>query len=194
LLVWLGLLAYAFYNYAFYVFGAELNASFAVYVAALLLAGTSLVTALVRIEPAGMPPHRRVASRVLGGYLVFVATGLSAVWLALWAAYVFFGRPTPVEPAAFKVVAALDLSILVPSLLTGGVLLWRAHRWGMVAAAIASVQASVYLAVLAFNSVVAIGAGLVEPPGELPIWAPLAFLTTAAAAWLIADAGPRARL
>jgi hypothetical protein len=36
-LLWLGAVGYAFYNYAFYLFGAALNAFFPLYVAPLLL-------------------------------------------------------------------------------------------------------------------------------------------------------------
>src|SRR5688572_19998748 len=38
LLLWLGMIGYALYNYAFYLFGAALNAFFPLYVAALVLA------------------------------------------------------------------------------------------------------------------------------------------------------------
>src|SRR6186997_523856 len=38
LLLWLGLIGYALYNYAFYLFGAALNAFFPIYVVAVVLA------------------------------------------------------------------------------------------------------------------------------------------------------------
>ena len=58
----------------------------------------------------------------------------------MWAAHVFAGRPTPVDPEAFRLVAALDLSMTLPALVCGGVLLWRRRRRGVVLAAIAGVQ------------------------------------------------------
>ena len=51
--------------------------------------------------------------------------------------------------------------------------------WGYVVAAIASIQASLYLLVLSVNSIVGIHRGLANAPGELPIWATLALFTTA---------------
>ena len=51
---------------------------------------------------------------------VFIGVGLSAVWLGVWAAHIFAGMPTPIEPEAFKLVAALDVSIMVTALVTGG--------------------------------------------------------------------------
>jgi len=99
----------------------------------------------------------------------------------MWAAYIFTGRPTPVEPEAFKLVAALDLSLMVPALTVGGVLLWQRTPWGYIIAAIAATQGALYLFVLSVNSLVAMQRGIVRPPGELPIWAPLTIFTTAVA-------------
>ena len=77
---------------------------------------------------------------MIGGYFVFVGVSLAGVWLGMWAAYVFAGRPTPIAPEAFKLVAALDTVLMVPALAVGGVLLWRRNAWGYVIAAIAGVQ------------------------------------------------------
>jgi hypothetical protein len=187
-LLWLGLLGYGVYNYAFYLLGAALNAHFALYVAAFVLSAAALILALAHLDIVDLA--RGLSSgapvRLLGGYLVFVGVGLTTVWLGMWAAHVFAGRPTPVEPEAFRLVAALDLSLMVPTLVTGGLLLWRRHAWGVTIAAIAAVQGALYLVVLSVNAVIFITRGLSTAPGELPIWGPLAVLTTAAACALLA--------
>lgn len=191
-LLWLGLLGYVGYNYAFYLFGAALNAFFPLYAALVVASVAALVLALARLDPAALTagvPVRR--ARIVGGYLAVVGAGLAAVWLSTWAAYVFGGRPTPVEPEAYRLVAALDLTVMCTALVTGGVLLWRRRPWGHVVAVLASVQAALYLLVLSVNSVVAVARGLVAAPGELPLWAPLALATAGAAAALLA-AGSRA--
>jgi hypothetical protein len=90
-------------------------------------------------------------------------------------------------PEAFKVVAALDLSVMVPTLTVGGILIWRRQPWGYVIAAVGSIQGALYLLVLSVNSIVAIRRGLVAPPSELPIWATLMVLTTAVALALLAN-------
>ena len=82
------------------------------------------------------------------------------------------------EPEAFKLVAALDLVIMVPLLTVGGVWLSRRTPWGYVVACIAAVQASLYLLVLAVNSMLFLSLGLADPPGELPIWGTLALVTS----------------
>jgi hypothetical protein len=193
LLLWLGLIGYAVYNYAFYLFGAALNAFFPLYVAAFVLAIILLILVLSFSNASRMSECLRPTApvRLIGGSLIFIGTGLAAVWIIIWARYVFAGRPTPVEPEVFKLVAALDLSLMAPTLIAGGVLIWRRMPWGVVVAGIAGIQGALYLLVLSVNSVVAIQWGLAAAPGELPIWAPLTLLTTAVTVVLVANVRPQ---
>ena len=64
------------------------------------------------------------------------------------------------ETEAFKLVAALDLTLMVPALGLGGYLLFRRKSWGYVISSLAGVQASLYLLVLSVNSLVAMQRGL----------------------------------
>lgn len=187
-LLWLGMLGYAIYNYAFYLFGADLNAFFPLYVGALVTGAAALISALQRLSIVELSAaaDSRLPNRLIGGYMVTLALGLTVVWLALWAGYAFGGRPTPVEPEAFKLVAALDLSLMAPVLAVAGVLLWRRRPWGIAVAAIAGVQSALYLFVLSVNSVAGILRGLTEQPGELPVWGPLTILTAAVVVLLLA--------
>lgn len=182
LLLWLGLL-----GYAFYLFGAALNVFFPLYVGTLVLAGITLIRALTRIDPSeiagAVSPQTPV--RLIGGYLAFVGSGLTGLWLVMWGAHVFFGRPTPGEPEAFKLVAALDIWLMAPALIGGGVLLWKQRVWGYVIAAIAAIQGALYLLVLLVNAFVFIERDLTEAPGEVPMWAALVLGTAAAATWLL---------
>ena len=187
-LVWLGMLGYVAYNYCFYLFGAVLNAFLPLYVAAVVLSTVLLIRSLVRLDAASMAGSfsTRTRVRTIGGYFTLVGIGLASAWLAMWAAHVFAGRPTPIEPEAFKVVAAVDLAVLVPALVGGGVLLWKRHPWGYILAPIAGIQSSVYLVVLSLNSYIAIDRGLVTAPGELPAWGLLACATSVVTTWLLA--------
>ena len=190
-----GLSAYAAYNYSFYLFGAALNPFFLIYVVAFVLAVGALVLGLSQIDVVRVAGNVRatVPVRIVAGSLVLIGMGLACVWIGMWAAYVFAGRPT-VEPNAFRLVAALDLTLLVPVLTVGGGLLWRRKPWGYVLAAIASIQGALYLLVLSVNSAVAIHRGITPAPGELPLWGALAVFTTALAVVLLAsipDGGAR---
>lgn len=187
LILWLGVLGYSAYNSAYYMLGAALNAFFPLYVLLLVLSVVTLILAMSRVDvshvAAALRAHTPV--RAIGGYFVFVAVGLSLVWFGMWAAYVFAGRPTPVEPEAFKLVAALDTSMMVPVMVFGGVLLWRRNVWGGMVAGIAGIQGSLYLIVLSANATVAICRGLAEAPVELPVWGALAVATMIATAALL---------
>jgi hypothetical protein len=182
-----GMAAYAVYNYAFYLFGAALNVFFPLYVVGFLLGILTLGHFLSHLDVTVVANSFRhdAPVRLVGGYLVFVAVGLAFVWLGMWGAYAFAGRPTPIEPEAFKIVAALDLSLMVPALAVGGVMLWRRRPWGYVIATIAATQGALYLLVLSVNSAIAIRRGLVSAPGELLIWGPLTIFTTIAAILLL---------
>jgi hypothetical protein len=188
LLLWAGVLAYAAYNYAYYLLGAALNRFFALYVVCAVVSVSALVMVLANVDARAIASRfsAKTPVRLVGGYLMFTAVGLSAVWLGMWAAYAFAGRPTPVETEAFHLVAALDLTTMVPVLALGGYLLFRRRDWGYVTAALGSIQATLYLLVLSVNSVIAIQRGLVEAPGELPIWGPLLLGTVLAAGALLA--------
>jgi hypothetical protein len=183
------MLGYAAYNGVYYMFGAALNAFLPLYVATLVLAVITLIGALSRLDAATVAARvgSKARVRIVGGYLVFVGIGLAAVWLIMWAAHIFAGQPTPVEPEAFKVVAALDLSIIVTVLLFGGVLLWRRKAWGYVLAAMAGILGAFYLLVLSVNALNQIRLGLTDAPGELPIWGTLFVLTATAALLLLSN-------
>jgi hypothetical protein len=192
-LLWAGAVGYAVYNYAFYLLGAALNVFFPIYVVCVVLAAVMLILTLGKLDAATMTLSARPPAPLplIGASFVVIGLGLAVVWTAMWAAHVFAGRPTPVDPEAFRLVAALDLSMMVPALVSGGVLLWRRRPWGVVLAAIAGVQGSLYLAVLSINSLIAIERGLAKWPGELVVWAPLAALTVTVTLLLLVSVRPR---
>lgn len=121
--------------------------------------------------------------------LLFIAGGLTAVWSAIWAGHVFAGRPMPIPPEAFRLVAALDMTLLVPPLTAGGLLLWRRRPWGYPFAALASVQGTLYLLVLSVNAARAATAGHAGARTEVLVWTTLALTMAVAAALLLAGAG-----
>lgn len=171
-LLWYGGIGYLLYNYAYYLFGARINALFPAYVLLWVGALFVLILALGRFDAGRLAeefmPLRR--ERVVAGYMLFTGIGLSIAWLAQWAGIVFKGASSNLGEAGFQLVAAMDLSFMVPYFLLGGVLLLRRKPWGYVVGPVIMTQGALYTLVLAATSGRMALAGAVGG-GELPVWA-----------------------
>ncbi|MFW6181885.1 MAG: hypothetical protein ACOC8N_09060 [Spirochaetota bacterium] len=124
-LVWLGMLDYTLYNFAFYLFGAAFNAFFLVYTALFALSILALLFSLSRIDlravghafgaggctqgaevagagaggtgPAGHGiAGRGVPVRWIAGYMLLVAAGLCVIEVSQSLRFVFTGELPPV--------------------------------------------------------------------------------------------------
>lgn len=171
----LAALCFAFYNGLFYLLGAVLNAAFPLYAAIVLLAGSILCVALLgpigdSLRHARLSP---VAGRISGAGLALIGLCLGAVWLAFWFGDTFLGAELPTDEPVFRLVAALDLTIIAPLLTTGGLLALTTSSIGALIAPMAALFGVFYLCVLTLNSALLIRAGLAVSPGELPIWLPI---------------------
>jgi len=168
-LVWLGALDAVLYNFAFYLFGSALNRLFVVYAAIVALALAA------------------------AGFALFVAAGLGVAELAQVLGFaVGGGLPVVVERTGHPthVVAALDLTLVVPYLALGGVLLWRRRPWGVVVAAVLLVKGAIYMLALVATTLSIMAAGFPEAAAELPLWAAIG-AGCAAAAWGVVGAVER---
>lgn len=155
--------------------GAALNVFFPFYVAALVVSAILMVITLPGMDSAQIKARfqPKTPNRLIGGYLAFVGIGLAIFWLIFWSLFAFAGTPTPVATEAFKVVAAVDLTTVISWLVSGGILLWLRKPWGFILATAVSIQGTLYLSVLSLNSFLMIREGLVDFPGELPVWGTL---------------------
>lgn len=151
-LVWLGGLLYGVYNFAYYAFGAAFNDVFLLHVATLALSIAALVSLVLHLDvddlAGSVVPHP--VDRAVAAYLVLVGTALVLAWGGLSLRFAVSGRlPDDVMPAsAVHLVYALDLSLLAPGFLAGGVLLWRRRPWGYVLGTAVSLFGAAYLTVL----------------------------------------------
>jgi hypothetical protein len=189
LLVWLGMLAYALYNYAFYLFGAAFNRFFLFYVAIFTLSIYALVFILTKIDAGEIARrfHARTPVKLIGGYLILVAAGLSFLWIASSLRFVFTGViPSDIEMTGHPtgIVYALDLSLLVPAMALGGVLAWRREPWGYVLAAMSLIKGATYTLVLTVNSLLAASVS------ELSVWLLLTTANLAAIGFLLGNMQP----
>jgi hypothetical protein len=191
-LVWLGMLDYTLYNYAFYLFGAAFNRFFLIYVALFTLSIFALVFAITKVDAKEV--RLRFASRTpvrwIAGYMLFVALGIGGLWIAQSLGFVFSGQVpqfiTDVgHPTA--IVFALDLSLVVPFLVLGAIWLWQRRSWGYVLAAILNVKGAVYMLALAGVSVAQAQAGFPEALTQLPLWGVLSLGFLVASLFLLGN-------
>jgi hypothetical protein len=187
-LVMLGMLDYAVYNYAFYLFGAAFNGLFLVYAAIVVIAAVALIAGLAGVDAA------RFRSAAAGGrvrgvaaWMLLVALALGGFWIATSFEYVFTARvPGVVEAVGHptNVIAALDLTMVVPPMAIGGAWLWQRRPWGYVIAVVANVKGAAYMLALCAATLAAVRAG----PGDavqLALWVPVGIGSLIASAVLL---------
>ncbi len=174
-LVWLGMLDYTLYNYAYYLFGTAFNRFFLVYAALFTLSIFALIFGLANVDVEGIRQkfRGRTPVRLIGGYMLFVAAGIGGLWIAQSLSFVASGQvPQFIINVAHptSVVFALDLSLVVPFLVVGAIWLWKRQPWGYLLATILNVKGTVYMLALASVSLSAANAGFSEASAELPLW------------------------
>lgn len=148
-LFWMGSLWYMAYNYMFYLFGAAFNEFFLLYAALFVLAIYALIFALLQTDA---PEFSRSYSKNLpykpvSAFMLFFAILLGGMWIGLSLNFVFTGEvhesiSQTGHPTA--VVFAVDLVLLIPSLVISGVLLWHQKAWGPILSAVVLIKATAY--------------------------------------------------
>jgi hypothetical protein len=187
-LLWYAMLGYAVYNYAFYLFGARMNELFLLYAALFVLPVTALALALCRLDADAVAADfsPRTPVRWVSVYMIFTGAGLAVAWTAQWAAWVFQGVEPAIGEEAFALIAALDLTFMVPYFLLGAMLLWRRHPWGYVLASIMNVKGATYTLVLMVGSAVGATRGIEGSAEQIPVWGVWTLLGLAATLALLA--------
>jgi hypothetical protein len=172
LLILLGTMQYALYNYAFYLFGAVLNVHFLLYVALFVFSGLALIAGLTALDAsairASFSPKTPV--KPIAYYMVFWAAALGAAWIAQSLLFAFTGRVPEIGEDPFRLIAALDLSLVVTPVAIGAAWLWGRRGWGFIIAVILNIKGAIYAMLLSisslFNGPIAEGGG----DGLLGLW------------------------
>ena len=180
-LVWMGALDYMLYNYAFYLFGAAFNWFFLLYVALLGLSIFALIFGLANLDVNGIgeQARERMPVKWIAGYMMFVAIGLTTIYIAQSLGFIFTGQlPAIVARTEHptNIVFALDLTLLVPFLALGAIWLLKRKPWGYVLAGISTIKGPLYTLVLTAGSLWAANAGVEGAGGEVPLWVTLTVL------------------
>ena len=177
-LVWMGVLAYSLYNSAFYLFGAAFNSLFLVYALLFTLSGFALVFGLVSLDATAL--YRQVQSdlpvRWISGFMVFVAVALGGFYVTLSLQYVATGQvPVMIDAVGLhtNLIAALDLTMVVPVALLAAVWLWQRRPWGYVWTTLWCVKGAVYMLALSAATVATVVVGPSDDGLQLLLWVPI---------------------
>jgi MFS family permease len=174
-LVWLGMLDYTLYNFAFYLFGTAFNRFFLIYVALFMLSIFALIFGLVQtdVQAIGRQFRDRTPVKWISGYMLFVAAGLTTVYTIQSLGFITTGQLPPIVTLTghpTNVVFALDLSLVVPVLVLGAIWLWQRRPWGYVLAVIGNVKGAVYMMALAATTITAVQSGAAEGLSQVGLW------------------------
>jgi hypothetical protein len=152
-LVWVAMLSYMLYNYAFYLFGAAFNVFFLIYVSLVSLSLFALIFALSSLNVTTISQAFRASTPVrwISSFMMFIGIFLGLKWMADSLNFVFTGQlPKAIldfdQPT--NIVFALDLTLIVPWMIVGAIYLWHHRPWGYVVATIMTMKAATYGLVL----------------------------------------------
>jgi hypothetical protein len=146
--VWVGMLAYSIYNFMYASFGPAFNDVFLLHILLIPLSILALVCALAGLDLASIAERLDAgrAAMVVGVSLIAIGAIQGGLWIFVLIRYVVTGQVLHDIPVAGQhLVFAIDLSLLVPSLLIAGILLLRRSAMGVVWAAAMSVMGLIYL-------------------------------------------------
>jgi hypothetical protein len=157
LLLWMALLFYFAYSYAYYLLSPEFNSLYLAYIAIVSMSGYGLLYLLLSVD-ADATKERfspRTPTRVAGGFLSVMAALMGAKWVSAIVASLTSGAsPTNVDLGVYP----MDLVIAFPAMFWGGVWLWREEALGFVVGTLLLVKAA------------AVGIGLVVAAFLVTLW------------------------
>ncbi len=184
-LVLIGALYYVFYNNVYYQFTA-FNRFFLVYAAIFVLSAAALIAVLLGTDAArfAAPAPDRVRKPV-GLAMLAMATILAVMWIGQNILFIADGKVPQLiadTGGTTHMVAALDLTLIVPLLALGGAWLWKGRPWGRVITAAMAVQCSLITLVLVVATPFQAAAGVKDAWTFFPLWAfmGIVFWTSAA--------------
>jgi len=82
---------------------------------------------------------------MISGFMMFFCLLLGGLWIGMSMSYLFTGKiPQTVIDNPTAVVFATDLSILIPTIALGAILLWKKKAWGYILSTVMMVKATTY--------------------------------------------------
>jgi hypothetical protein len=173
-----GTLGFFLYTYLSMCMLAAYNGLFLVYVALFGLSLYAFALSLMSVDVAALPGHfsARFPRGWVAGLLFLVGGFLLAAWLGRVVPELLNPQtPAALENATTRVIQAMDLALVAPLAVVGGVLLLRRQPWGYLLASVAVLKGlTLALAV----SAMAINMTLAGVPDSLGFMVPFLVLTS----------------
>ena len=139
LVIWGGVLVYAIYYYALYVFGNVYNIAYPLYLALMGLGVYSLIGLLagVNLSAFAMGVDSKMPVRPLSAILL-----VALLFVPLWGIMLFADLQTQ-QPRATALVFVLDLCFLLPAIAIAAGQLWNRRPFGYLLSGILLIKAAV---------------------------------------------------
>ena len=197
-LIWVGMLAYLVYTYAYYLFGTPFNNLFLLHAAVFSSSVFALVLTVCALDVPGIAARfsPRTPRRTVSAVLALLAAALGGIWIYASVGFITTGE-LPVGSAlvesdvVVQLGLALDLTLLVPAYALAAVLLWRRVATGYVLATVLLIAGTLhqvsYMVALLFQSTAGVPGAVAFDPFE-PV---IAVLYLTAAVGMLLAAGPR---
>lgn len=183
LLLWAGVLFYFAYSYYFYVIGG-FNALFLIYIAIVSTSLYGLLSLLFALDPEEIKARFGVKTptRLVGGFFI----GYSLLFAFMWIGMSLASAATGTRPdGVLHSVVAIDLAVLLPLLIFGGLWLWRRSGWGYVLGALLLVKMATTGFTLAFNTALGWAWSGVRDPLDTYLFVLFAIMTIGALSLLV---------
>ena len=172
-----GTLGYFLYSYLSMCMLVAYNGLFLVYVALFGLSLYAFALSLMAVDVAALPQHfaPHFPRGWVAGLLFLVGSFLLAAWLGRVVPELLQPQtPAALENATTRVIQAMDLALVAPLAVVGGVLLLKRQPWGYLLASVAVLKGlTLALAV----SAMAINMALAGVPDSMGFMAPFLVLT-----------------
>lgn len=173
-LTWMGTVFYVFYNNLYYLFSAY-NRFFLVYVAIAVLSVSALIAAFIGTDSENVAA--RVTQKIPRGLISFImfaqAAILGVLWIGQSVSFIFTGQVPQLiidTGGSTNFVAILDLTLIVPPLILGAVLLRRRQAWGYVVSAAILVPCALETLSLTLGGPIQAAAGVKGAWTMVPLW------------------------
>lgn len=192
LLVWIGLMLYMFYNYAYYIFGMKFNEFFPIYFILFSLSLYSIVIGLLTVNIHAVEENSVFYRNkiVIGLFLFLLAFPLSLIEIKQCISFITSGK----TPEASLLIFALDISTILPAVIFTAILLWKNNPWGNVLGMMMLTKTFMYGLVLLASSIFISESGITPPDQLLPFYVFLVVGGLGFGALLLRDLKPSTQL